>query len=269
MLSGHWWPGVVLVSPLALIAIGLAVETAWTPAGRNARPIALNLCVYITNLALSSILLPLTSLLLTPVVVSLGGGFVELPSTGFWLLPAFLLYVVAIDFGEFAFHYAQHRAPLLWAMHSFHHSDPAVNITTGGRHFWFEFVLKAFFIYTPAAILFRVNATISVLYAFLRLLDFVLHANVRCGFGPVAGWISSPQYHRIHHSIERKHWDKNYAPFLSVFDKIFGTQYLPAPDEYPETGLDTKDPPTTLIEALLWPARDSLRRAAARSSAPG
>ena len=42
-------------------------------------------------------------------------------------LPGWLavgLFIVVADLAEYVFHRLQHRIPLLWSMHSLHHSDP-------------------------------------------------------------------------------------------------------------------------------------------------
>jgi sterol desaturase/sphingolipid hydroxylase (fatty acid hydroxylase superfamily) len=34
-----------------------------------------------------------------------------------------------------------HKFPMLWAMHSLHHSGETLTIITGARHFWLEDVI--------------------------------------------------------------------------------------------------------------------------------
>lgn len=70
-----------------------------------------------------------------------------------------------------------------------------------------------------------------------RLWGFVNHANVRLGFGPLTSFVAGPQWHRIHHSVEAEHRDKNFSTFFPFIDRMFGTYYAPAPDEYPATGI--------------------------------
>jgi sterol desaturase/sphingolipid hydroxylase (fatty acid hydroxylase superfamily) len=54
-----------------------------------------------------------------------------------------------------------------------------------------------------------------------------------------------PRYHRVHHSLETRHWDKNFASLFPFWDIIFGTAYFPARSEYPKTGLlDASEPPS-------------------------
>ena len=63
------------------------------------------------------------------------------------------------------------------------------------------------------------------------------HSNIRTNFGLLRYILVTPQSHRIHHSIEKKHQDKNFAVTFSIWDFIFGTQHLEF-DEYPDTGVE-------------------------------
>ena len=82
-----------------------------------------------------AVLYPLSLGLTTLTVNALGGGLIELPTSGAGLAVAIPCYALAMDGGEYLFHRAQHRIPLLWAMHSLHHSDPAVNVSNGAQAF--------------------------------------------------------------------------------------------------------------------------------------
>jgi sterol desaturase/sphingolipid hydroxylase (fatty acid hydroxylase superfamily) len=189
------------------------------------------------------------------VVNKLGAGIICLPSEGYLLIPAIVAYTLAMDFAEYIFHRAQHRLPALWAMHSFHHSDESLNVTTTFRHFWAEQAIKTCTIYLLIGLLFRTNVRIIAVYSAISLLNYFFHMNVRVGFG--RGWflLNSPQYHRVHHSSLMQHHDKNFAALFPILDAIFGTAYRPQPDEYPPTGLHDQNGPRSIFEAIVWPAR--------------
>ena len=245
---------------LAIAVAGLVERRApVVPAG--SRGVFLNAACLVVNNAVSAVLLPAVFFVLTLAASWRGGGvmplrgFIPLASGGWWYLPSLLLYVVAMDFGEFVFHVLQHRVPWMWAMHSLHHSDPEVSAATGGRSYWFETILKGLTLYPASGVVFALNPAIMGAYFFIRVLDMFQHANLRIRYGPLAGWIVSPQYHRLHHSREQRHFDRNFAPYLAVWDRLFGTQYLPGPDEYPPTGLETGEAPATIGEMLFWLTR--------------
>ena len=79
------------------------------------------------------------------------------------------------------------------------------------------------------------------------------HANIRLSLGPLTPLITGPQYHRIHHSIESEHVNKNYAAFFPVWDWIFGTFWRPVRGEWPAAGLVDTDGVWNLGEILFSP----------------
>ena len=79
----------------------------------------------------------------------------------------------------------------------------------------------------------------STWIAFFLLNNFwgyFIHANVRSNLGALSRVIVTPQYHRVHHSIETRHFDLNYGERLTLWDWAFGTLYT-GYDEYPATGV--------------------------------
>jgi sterol desaturase/sphingolipid hydroxylase (fatty acid hydroxylase superfamily) len=46
--------------------------------------------------------------------------------------------MLAADLIFYWVHRAQHHFEFLWSMHSFHHSDDDVNVTSSYRHYWLE-----------------------------------------------------------------------------------------------------------------------------------
>ena len=203
---------------------------------------------------LSPALLTITTL----AVNAVGGGIIALPSTGWRLLPGILVYVVTLDFGEYLFHRAQHRFKSLWLMHSFHHSDPALNASTTIRHYWAELPLKSLVIYLPVSLVFKVSPAISAAYVLVSFYNYFVHMDVKIGFGRWAVFLNAPQYHRIHHSALAEHHNCNFAALFPVFDRIFGSYRHPRLDEFPPTGLDSGEMPRGLVEGIFWPFRRSM-----------
>jgi sterol desaturase/sphingolipid hydroxylase (fatty acid hydroxylase superfamily) len=72
------------------------------------------------------------------------------------------------------------------------------------------------------------------------------------GFGRLWWLLSSPQYHRIHHSILPEHQNRNFAVWFPVWDILFRTAYAPRPGEYPPTGVDGVEV-STFLDALMLP----------------
>jgi sterol desaturase/sphingolipid hydroxylase (fatty acid hydroxylase superfamily) len=59
--------------------------------------------------------------------------------------------------------------------------------------------------------------------------------------------------HRIHHSREPQHRDRNLAFIFPLWDVLFGTYYHPHPTEYPATGLASGERLATPLQAIAWP----------------
>jgi sterol desaturase/sphingolipid hydroxylase (fatty acid hydroxylase superfamily) len=88
-------------------------------------------------------------------------------------------------------------------------------------------------------IIFKVPPEVLTIAAFIYLVPdgLLTHLNVRWSFGRFALVINNPQYHRIHHSLEPQHFNKNFCRLFPLFDVIFGTAWKPGKDEFPKTGL--------------------------------
>ena len=62
---------------------------------------------------MQAISVPAVAIVTVAMTNALGGGLFRLPSSGWGLVPAIALYALAMDFGEYVFHRAQHRFPVL------------------------------------------------------------------------------------------------------------------------------------------------------------
>jgi sterol desaturase/sphingolipid hydroxylase (fatty acid hydroxylase superfamily) len=252
----------------ALTLIGLMFERVRPGRPNQTTDWRNNLRVWGVGLAATVTALPVAGGWATLLVNALGGGAVRLPDTGWALAFGAMAYVGAMDAGEYLFHRAQHAIPALWAMHSLHHSDPACSVTTTTRHFWLESSIKSLTVWMAVGLLFRASPKIVAIYGVVQLYHFVLHANLRAGFGPLSWLLNSPQYHRLHHSRDPLHHNRNFAALFPIFDLVSGGYRKPGRDEYPATGLDDARAPRTLWDALAWPlARPSTGRAAEASQA--
>jgi sterol desaturase/sphingolipid hydroxylase (fatty acid hydroxylase superfamily) len=246
-----------LAAQIALIVLGFGIERLRPARHQGISCIRLNIEYTVVARVMYAVLYPLSVGLTTLTVNRLGGGLLELPASGVGLAIAVPCYALLMDGGEYLFHRAQHRIPFLWAMHSLHHSDPAVNISTAPRHFWWEMLLKAATIYALIGLLVKANTVVVGFYTFLGLYNYVLHMNLRVGFGRWQPLLNSPQFHRLHHSALPEHHNCNFNQFFPIFDVLCGTYRQPGKCEYPPTGLADAQAPQTLRSMLLWPWRRS------------
>lgn len=157
--------------------------------------------------------------------------------------------LVAILIGDFLyywFHRTQHAVPWLWRIHAVHHSAERMGAGAGFHHL-LEAPLKALLVGVPAAILFGGTAGYLVSF-FVVMHGYYVHTTTRLGFGRFAWLVCDNRVHRIHHSREPQHFDKNFGVLTLVWDKLFGTAYMPQADEWPDVGLDEKREPRSIRE---------------------
>ena len=165
----------------------------------------------------------------------------------FWIgFPAFL---IVSDLGEYLFHRAQHRIPLLWAMHSLRHSDPDMSALTTQRHFWAEPLIKKLTIWAATSLIIAPTPAIAAATAMFSLWSFFTHSRLPVDIGRWSWLINTPAYHRRHHSRLPEHYDSNFAALFPIFDVICGSYYRP--DGFPPTGLARA--PCTMAELIAWP----------------
>lgn len=236
--------GAATVELLPFVAVvygvGLAIERI-APIERR-QPLghlAFNVAWTLLFLFLTMLLVPLALRVVSPLVAQYGGWVpIQMPDGIGWQLLQGLIFLFIFDFFYYWFHRAQHEFPLLWAQHQIHHSERSLNVTSGNRHHWLEEVMRAFVILLPLQIVFDVKPpNIGWLWMGLSLWGYFIHLNLRVPLGPLTPWLGGPQLHRLHHSIEPQHLDRNYAAFFPIWDRLFGTYVAPKPGEYPRIGL--------------------------------
>ncbi len=135
---------------------------------------------------------------------------------------AWVLLVLGVDLGYYAFHRASHRVGFLWAVHAVHHQSEEYNLSVALRQPWLEaLVVPAF--YLPLAVLgfppvlYLAGVTIDTLY------QFWIHTRAIGKLGPLEWVLNTPSHHRVHHGIDPEYVDRNYAGIFIVWDRLFGT----------------------------------------------
>jgi sterol desaturase/sphingolipid hydroxylase (fatty acid hydroxylase superfamily) len=162
--------------------------------------------------------------------------------------------LVAYDISYYLYHVAQHRFPFLWELHKVHHSaEVMVGITKDRVHPLDDLMNRmwdgvipgiAFGIWSVIALdpveiaIFGVNVYII---RNILMMDFVRHTHLKISFGPLNGIILCPHWHQVHHSVDPRHYDKNFGLLFSFWDRIFGTQFVPEPQEDLKFGLMDRD----------------------------
>lgn len=156
-----------------------------------------------------------------------------------WIVLVLLILgaLVLYDGVYYWFHRAQHTVPLLWRFHATHHHIAHLN-SLNSYHHPIEDLLRLPFLTLPLAILFTIHVpTLVGLTAFIASYGILIHAQTPLSLGPYRRYAADARYHRIHHSSDPIHRDRNFAAFFPFWDALYGTQYLPTEQEYPAVGL--------------------------------
>ncbi|WP_298974251.1 sterol desaturase family protein [uncultured Roseobacter sp.] len=209
-----------------------------------------------------------------------GGDLAPVPGQDDWkkLALATLIMILTLDFCKYWAHRLHHETAILWPFHAVHHSAEVLTPLTANRNHP-VFIVIRLFIYglivglIQALMLFLLMGKIDVLtvgsvnagyFLFNALGSNLRHSHIWLSYGRVLEHIFiSPAQHHIHHSIERKHYNKNYGEVFAFWDWMFGTLYVPASYENINYGLSDEEgnrieqPHPTLRAALLHPFVES------------
>jgi sterol desaturase/sphingolipid hydroxylase (fatty acid hydroxylase superfamily) len=163
-----------------------------------------------------------------------------------------LVSIALVDLAGFATHVLQHRVPLLWEFHRVHHSLPVMHPLSNYRehpvdNFAYALVngtaLGAASAGAAAFMGCELGVVevlgINVFHFAFNLLGYNLrHSHIWLAWPSWLGYVlGSPAYHQIHHSIDPRHIHRNFAFILPIWDRIFGSLYLPREPEPLRFGL--------------------------------
>lgn len=184
-----------------------------------------------------------------------GIGEVVTQPAGPWTIVVFTAtMLLAYDLSYYLYHWAQHRVPFLWELHKVHHSaEVLVGVTKDRVHPLDELMNRAWDGLIPGicygawsvVALDPVEVTVFGINVYvmrnLLMMDFVRHTHLPITFGPVRHVVISPHAHQLHHSVARKHWDRNFGLMFTLWDRVFGTFREPEPAETFKFGLVERD----------------------------
>lgn len=137
---------------------------------------------------------------------------------------AFVLAFVLHDFTYYWVHRTGHRVRWFWAAHVNHHSSQHYNLSTALRQSWTGFFTAGFVFEVPAILIGFPVAMMFFVGGLNLIYQFWIHTEVidRCPRW-FEGVMNTPSHHRVHHAINPRYLDRNYAGVFIVWDKIFGT----------------------------------------------
>jgi sterol desaturase/sphingolipid hydroxylase (fatty acid hydroxylase superfamily) len=253
----YWAAGEYYSSPWfwAALAAILVAERIWPVMPRRGlvTPAMVEDSLWLNiELAVRAALLPFTAGILSMAWERTTGGFSVPLLAGLPLAGRIAVSLIIWDLIDYGHHWIRHRIEPLWHFHAIHHSQREMNLFTSSRGHVLEYLIYQPLVFVPMFALqltpFEVMGTGLAIGWYTRL----SHANVRTNFGPLGLLFVSPQHHRIHHSIEPAHQDKNFGLLLTVWDRLFGT-FWPERTVYPATGVSglAFEPPAT-ANPIAW-----------------
>lgn len=211
----------VRVGAFAVVLAACAVAERTWPARGDARPAGrqrTNLALAVANTAFLRLAFPLLA-----VGVALRGGGL-LGAVAWPPAVEIALGVVALDLAIYWQHRLMHRIALLWRLHRVHHTDLAIDVTTGVRFHPLEIALSMGLKLAVVAALGAPAAAVVLFEVLLSAGSLFTHTDVAL---PVAvehvarAAIITPSLHRIHHSVRREETDSNFGFTTSAWDRLF------------------------------------------------
>ncbi|MEP2102506.1 MAG: sterol desaturase family protein [Parasphingorhabdus sp.] len=166
-----------------------------------------------------------------------------------------LIYLLLLGLMEYWLHRALHHYDVLWRFHAIHHQIEDLNAARSYSHFGQD-ILYILLITTPLILLIDApQQHIMLVTTFYIISNYYMHSDAPAlSFpAPFRHVVADNVYHHQHHTCDVRHIGKNYASFFSFFDRIFGTQYMPASEEFPETGIDGYPPIRSLRDYMSRP----------------
>ncbi|TAN54392.1 MAG: sterol desaturase family protein [Betaproteobacteria bacterium] len=188
-----------------------------------------------------------------------------------------VVFFIAYDFGRFVAHSLLHDVPLLWEFHKVHHSAEVLTPMTSYRAHpvdlltmaWGGVVMTALVTWvfnhaSGGAISFYSFLGVHALLWASNLIGNLRHSPVWLSYGPRVGrWLISPAHHQLHHSCEPHHLGCNRGFELAVWDRLYGTLYVP-PLKAETFRMGLGDPSdgqwNTLARMYVWPFAGAARR---------
>jgi len=136
--------------------------------------------------------------------------------------------MLATDLVQYWFHRAFHRVPFLWGFHAVHHSAKAMDWLAGGRMHFVEIVSLRGITALPMMTLGFTPTALQIYIGIVYVYSALLHANLRGDFDQLGAYVATPRFHHWHHGLEPEAVDVNFAIHFPVWDRLFGTYFLPA-----------------------------------------
>jgi sterol desaturase/sphingolipid hydroxylase (fatty acid hydroxylase superfamily) len=129
---------------------------------------------------------------------------------------------VWVDLAYYWWHRLSHQVNFLWAVHAVHHQSEDYNLAVALRQAVGS-AFTSFPFYAPMAFLGVPTVAYVGMVSLSTLYQFWIHTELVGKLGPLELFLNTPSAHRVHHAVNPRYLDRNYAAVLVVWDRLFGT----------------------------------------------
>ena len=207
-----------------------------------------DISICLSNRLLSSLVFPSTSAMTVLTATEVRAGLaasgitpVGVPWNTISMCLFLLCSLLVRDFASFYIHLLQHRVPLLWEFHKVHHAPESLNPITTHRLHPLELVINLTVEGLLLGILAGTYAWLTIsdpaqlitsavgIYVIISIITFapLRHSHIDLRLGRLERIFISPAHHRLHHSVDPHHWDKNFGAIFPLWDWLWNTLLQP------------------------------------------
>lgn len=154
-----------------------------------------------------------------------------------WTWPVMTACFLAEDLAYYWMHRISHERRWFWASHVIHHSSQHYNLTTALRQTWTGVLGLSFIFWLPLLLIGFPPAMVLMFSATSLVYQFWIHTEAIDRLGPLEWVLNTPSHHRVHHAINPRYLDANYAGVLIIWDRLFGTFVPETKDEQIRYGI--------------------------------
>ena len=170
----------------------------------------------------------------------------------FWF--KFIVACLILDYGNYIWHWLNHKISFLWRFHLVHHTDLDLDVTTAFRFHFGEMIGSLFFRGVITLISGASPVTVLIYEIIFEGATQFHHSNWRLPekFDRILNWFFvTPRMHGIHHSIVKKETDSNYSVIFSFWDRIHKTLNVRAKQNSLVIGVPSYNNPSELSSWFL------------------
>ena len=145
--------------------------------------------------------------------------------------------IVIADLIYYVWHRLNHIVPWLWASHFPHHTAKRLNVLASIRQGWTDVISGTWLFWSGLGFLGFTPLQTGFYFSLLLVWDTCVHSEWAPKLGPLEWIFVTPSHHRVHHSLDPAHVDRNFGGVFILWDRFFGTLAVEGPARITAFGL--------------------------------